>query len=338
MTGKIVGLSQALPFPGKLSAAEKVSEKNVEITESEIKDAENEVRKNVEQSYYELRFIRKQIQIENKNKELLKSILEVVKTKYSVSAASQQNILKVDLEITNINDKIEDLKGKEASQLAILKSILFYDSNQQIKTDSIFNVVYIKYNSIQLDSVAKINRPFLEGLELAKQKSVLQKDLAEYDFYPNFNLTFQYSQRDRIAKTNTPLDDFLTVLVGVSLPLNYGGKTSAKVEEMESLKQVYQEQYSQAQQILQSKFGSAVAQLNSLRNRIKLNEEGLTTQSNQNLKSALSSYQVGQIDFINVIDAQNQLYRFETNLYKLKTDYMKKIAELEFLTGTSLSK
>jgi outer membrane protein TolC len=45
---------------------------------------------------------------------------------------------------------------------------------------------------------------------------------------------------------------------------------------------------------------------------------------------------VDEIDFINVIEAQNQLFKIETNLYRLKMDYMVEIAELEFLVGTSL--
>lgn len=52
------------------------------------------------------------------------------------------------------------------------------------------------------------------------------------------------------------------------------------------------------------------------------------------MKAALSGYQVGQIDFINVIDAENNLFTIETNLYRLKTDYMKEKASLEFLAGT----
>jgi outer membrane protein TolC len=62
----------------------------------------------------------------------------------------------------------------------------------------------------------------------------------------------------------------------------------------------------------------------------------LLPQAKQNLTATLSHYQVGHIDFINVIDAQDQLFKIETNLYRLITDYLKQVAELEFLVGTSL--
>ena len=130
--------------------------------------------------------------------------------------------------------------------------------------------------------------------------------------------------------------DFLSFSVGISLPINYGGKISSKVQEATSIQELYSEQYYNAIQNLDGMFGTAVTDLNSIKDRINLFETGLLPQAHQNLSSALSSYQVNKVDFINVIDAQNQLYRIETNLYKLKTDYLKKIAELEFLTGTIL--
>ena len=179
--------------------------------------------------------------------------------------------------------------------------------------------------------------PFLEGIQLAKEKSVLMADFAKYDYYPNFNLSLQYSFRDKITKTNMPLDDFFTVMVGISLPLNYGGKVTAKVEEAEAMQNMYEEQYRFSLQSLAGNFGSSIAKLNSLQERIKLIEEALLPQAQQTYASSLSSYQVAQIDFINVVDAQNKLYQIGTNLYRLKTDYLKEKNELEFLVGTKLN-
>ena len=125
-------------------------------------------------------------------------------------------------------------------------------------------------------------------------------------------------------------------MVGISLPLNYGGKVSSKVEEYVSMQQLYSDQYASALQNLNSNFGGLVSQLESIEERIKLFEEGLLPQSQQNFSSALASYQVNEVDFINVIDAQDQLFKIETNLYRLKTDYLIQVAELEFLVGTSL--
>lgn len=336
MTGKIVGLSQAFPFPGKLGAIANVAEKDAEIVTREISDAENEIKKNVSQNYWELVFVRKAIEVANESKRLLKDIAEVVRANYSVSNASQQNLIKVELERTNIIDRIEELKSKEQSIVSMLNAQLMRNTQNDIKTNDLPKIEYLNISEDKLDSLAKSFRPFLNGIQLAKQKAVLMGDLANYDYYPNFNFSLQYSQRDRIAKTNMPLDDFFSVMVGLSIPLNYGGKVTAKIEEAEAMQNLYEEQYQFSVQTLKGNFGSSIAKLNTLKERIKLIEEALLPQAQQTYMASLSSYQVAQIDFINVVDAQNKLYQVETNLYRLKSDYLKEMNELEFLTGTSI--
>jgi outer membrane protein TolC len=336
MTQKVIGLQQTIPFPGKLSAMEDAAAVDTLIIDKEIQDAENEIRKNVSEKYYSLSFFKKSIAYAEESKNLLEKISEVVSTKYSVSTASQQNLIKVQLEITNISDKIEDLKSMEGSALSGLNALLLQDADTPVYTETFDSIKTINVTVKQLDSLARANRPFLQGIQLAQQKGRLKQRVAEKDYLPNFTLGVQYGQRGTLEKTGMDQADFLSFSVGISLPINYGGKISSKVQEATSIQELYSEQYFNAIQNLDGMFGTAVTDLNSIKDRINLFETGLVPQAHQNLSSALSSYQVNKVDFINVIDAQNQLYRIETNLYKLKTDYLKKIAELEFLTGTSL--
>jgi outer membrane protein TolC len=334
MTGKIVGLSQMFPFPGKLSAISEASSVDTLIVRQEIEDAKNEIRKTVSAKYFTLSYVRKALLYSKESKKLLEEIADVVSTKYTVSTASQQNLIKVQLEITNISEKIEDLKSKENSLLAELNALLLRDPSSQIETGYFEKIYYLNVTVNELDSLSRIYRPFLKAISYAEQKARLNQNVAQKDHYPNFTLGLQYSFREEIAATKTPLDDFFSVMVGISLPLNYGGKVSSKVEEFVSMQQLYSDQYSTAIQNLRSNFGSIVSQLESIEERIRLFEEGLLPQAQQNFSSALASYQVNEVDFINVIDAQDQLFKIETNLYRLKTDYLVQVAELEFLTGT----
>ncbi len=336
MTGKIVGLSQAFPFPGKLSAAEKVQSKDVDINQQEIDDAKNEIANDVRKAYYDLRFSREALSVAYKSQTLLKQIADVVKTKYEVSRASQQNLIQVDVELTKMQDKIEELKGKESANLAVLNSYLLQDPSTPIETNEIPLIEKTEFTISELDSLAKSHRPFLKGIQEVENKAALMKNLSEYDFYPNFNVSVQYSQRDKIAATNTPLHDFLSFMVGISLPLNYGGKVSAKVQEQGLMQKMYSDQYDAAFQFLNKNFGQSLAKLKELKEREKLIREGLLPQAEQFYHAAMSSYQVGDTDFINVIDAQDKLYTIETNLYNIRTMYFKELSQLDFLTGTKI--
>ena len=337
MSQKTIGLQQTFPFPGKLSAKEDVAAMDTSIVKQEIIDAENEIRKSVAKAYYDLNYFRRAIFYANASKKLLYDIKDVVGVKYSVSSATQQNLIKVQLEITKIDDKITSLKSREKSDLSKINALLLQSSDKDIKTALIDSIKFIDISVQQLEKLAKANRPYLKGIQLLKEKDRLKQISAEKEFYPNISLGLQYSFRNQVTATSRYLNNFFSVVVGFSLPINYGGKKTAKVEEAISLQKLHSEKYNSSLQFLESRFGSSIAELKSIEERIKLFNDGLLPQAQQNLKSALASYQVNEIDFINVIDAQDQLFKIETNLYKLKTSYLKQIADLEFLTGTSLT-
>ena len=136
MTGKMIGLSQAVPFPGKLNAAAEVLSKNTEIINQEINDLKNEIVKNVKLAYYDLSFTRDALNIAEKSKANLERIVALVRTKYTISEASQQNLIQADVELTKIKDKIAELKGRERTNLSTLNSFLLENPDKPIKTES----------------------------------------------------------------------------------------------------------------------------------------------------------------------------------------------------------
>ncbi len=338
MTQAVVGLKQTFPFPGRLGAIEDAAAVDTLIIDQEIADAKNEIRKVVSTKYYKISYMRRAILLSEESKKLLETISEVVSTRYTVASASQQNLVKVYLEITSITEKLEELNSMEKALVAELNALLLRSDTSVIETDDFDKIDLIEINTEELKSLAKKYRPYLKGIELAEQKAKLTQNVVEKEFYPNFTLGVQYSYRDKLASTNISLNDLFSVVVGISLPFNYGGKVSAKVEESVSMQKFYSEQYLFALQNLQGNFGSAVSRLESFEERIILFEEGLLPQAQQNFSSALAGYQVNEVDFLNVIDAQDQLFKIETNLYKLKIDYLIQVSDLEFLVGKSLTK
>jgi outer membrane protein, heavy metal efflux system len=336
MTAKVVGLSQEFPFLGTLSAKEDVNSKDVEIVKQEYTDKRNEIIKDLTQSYYELIYIRKEIDLTEESRQLMKQILDVVRSMYSVSEASQQNVFRVDLEITKMSEMIASLKSEESEQLSAINSLLLRDTTTPLETDSLPEINFTQVNVDDLISKAETNRPFLKGIQFAEEKEKLNQSVAEFDFYPMFKLSAQYAFRENLEPGGMPQDNMISVMLDISLPLNFGGKVTSMVEETKSMQEMYREQYSASIQMLKREFGMSVAKLKSLKERIELVEQGSFIQAKENFSSALTAYQVGKIDFMNVIEAQDNLYTIEKSLYRLKADYLKQIAGLEFLTGTKL--
>jgi len=336
MSGKIIGLTQAFPFPGGLKAKADEIAMDTLVVSKEIEDLKNEIRKNISILYYDLQFVRKKIELTKENKALLKQISDVVKTKYEVAEASLQNIIQVEVQITKEDDKIEVLRGEENSILSELNALLLRDEISPIITEEIEPVGNNYFSSKSLIKVANEYRPFLLGIKDLEQKSKLMENSASYLFYPNFQIGLQYTQRDNSSLTAQNWNDFFSVVVGISLPLNYGGKYSAKINEAKYLQSFYREQFNTSVQSLTQSFGKVSAKLNELQLRNKLISETLLPQAEQEFTASLADYQVGRIDFVNVINAEKSILKIKIDLLKIKTDYAKNISQLEFLTGKEI--
>jgi outer membrane protein TolC len=198
MTAKVVGISQEFPFPGMLGAKENVNNKDVEIVKQEYIDKRNEIIKDITQSYFELIYIRKETQLTEESLKLMQQILDVVRSMYSVAEASQQNIFRVDLEITKMSEMIAALKSEENEQLSVINSLLLRDLSAELETDSLPEIKSAPINVDDLISKAELNRPFLKGIRIAEEKEKLSQSAAEYDYYPMFKLSAQYAFRSEV--------------------------------------------------------------------------------------------------------------------------------------------
>ncbi len=336
MSGKVIELSQDIPFPGKLKLMGNVESKDVAMIENELQEMVNEIRKEFLKEYNELRFIRKNLAIIYENEKLLKNIADVIRSSYTVSMVSQQNLLRIELELTKLSEMIEMLKGMENERVAVLNAFLLRSSDSPIYTSEFPQITFL---SLSIDSLvynAMINRPYVYVLKEAQDKEKLKGKLARYDFYPDFKFSVQYLNRSQIINSNEKPMDLLSFIIGIMLPLNYGGKISSKINESQYLQQMYDEEINNFRQTLSKEIGSLLSRLKSLQLRIKLIEDGSLIQANENLKTTLTDYQVGKVDFINLIDAQQNLLMIENDLFRLKTDYLNELVELEYLIGEEL--
>ncbi len=337
MTGKVIGITQAFPFPGGLSAKANAIAIDTLIAKHGVEDYKNEIRKNVSSLYYSLQAIREEKQIITKNRKLLNQILDVVKRKYEVSETSFQNIINVEVQITRLKDKLETILGKENGIVSELNAYLLQKANSPIITNRLTPISKSVFSVQASIEVANKYRPFLKGIKLYEKKYRLLQDVAEYSYYPNFQVSVNYTQRDYSLAIGQNWNDIFSVVVGITLPLGYGGKYSSKVNETLYQQNFYREQYSSSIQILRQSTGKIIAELNALQKREILISDSLLPQAEQGLSASLTDYQVGRIDFVNVINAENDILKIETELIEIRAEYYKSIAQLEFLIGTKLN-
>jgi len=82
-----------------------------------------------------------------------------------------------------------------------------------------------------------------------------------------------------------------------------------------------------------ARVGELLAELERARSLTLLVRDEILPQARATVASALSSYRVGNVDFMTLVDAQMTVNQFHGELYQLLADYGKALAALESTVG-----
>jgi len=335
MTGKQIALKQIFPFPGKLTLKEKISAEDVAISKANYNEYRNLMIKDLKIEYYDLFFIDKALEITDKNQRLLQEFAKITETKYAVGKGLQQDVLKAQVELSKMIDKIIQLEQKREVKQAQINTILNQSVNLPLGKPVEPEFIIFEKTLDTLQNLARSHRPLLIGWEAVRKQSSLRIDLAKKDYWPDFSIFLAYTQRDELQNGN-PGYDFLSGGISLNIPLYFGSKQSKKVEETRYTKSMIDERYRQVlNQVffeLENKFTSAEKNAKL----VELYKTGIIPQASQSLESAMRGYQTDKVDFLTLINNQITLFNYELDYYRLISDYNKDITSLEFITGTYL--
>ena len=82
--------------------------------------------------------------------------------------------------------------------------------------------------------------------------------------------------------------------------------------------------------------GVQLAELERARRLTALFRDEVIPQARATVESSFSSYRVGSVDFMTLVDAQMTVNRYEGELFQLLGDYGKAVAALESVVGREL--
>ncbi len=336
MTGTALNLTQSIPFPGALKAKAEAKGVDTLIVKQQIADFKNQIAQQIAVLYFTLQEKREETALARESITLLKQISLVAKRKFEVGSASLENVVQVEVQITRVKDKIEALRGETKSLQAQINAFLLRNDTIPVPTPEIRPITHQVFVTDSLLKWAARHRPLLRSIKLYQSKAAFQQKAAEKKYYPNFKVGLQYTFRSYNINTGVDYPDFLGLVVGVSIPIGYGGSIKAEVNKTRYLQDYYGQQFRSSLQMLQQSFGKINAKINALRSREKLLDKTMLPQALQAYQAAIADYQVNKIDFVNVMKAEDDILKIKTELAGLRTGYSIQLARLEYLTGTPL--
>jgi outer membrane protein TolC len=331
MTQKQLTVTQKFPYPGKLGLKVQAANEDVKIAGENLADLKLKIIKDVKISFLEYCFLKAATETTQRNKTLLEQFITIAESKYSVGKGIQQDVLKAQVERSKIMDRLIELKEKMDIEMGKLNNLMDRHPQTPLNIPHGLRQTKIFLSMEKLQSIAEENRPFLKGLRASIEKYKIKKQLAEKEYYPDFNVGFRYGQRQDSLIMEHP--DFVSAFVGINIPLWYETKQSRKVNEEFFKIEVAREAYHKGKNRINLQIKTLLDQMQKSSKLVQLIRKGIIPQAKQSLESALAGYTVDKVDFLTLLDNQVTLLNWEIKDHRELTNYEQNLARLENVIG-----
>ena len=294
----------------------------------------------------------------NKNRELFEQLVNIAQARYGSFAGvtGQQDIVRAQLEVTRLDDRLTQLAQQQNSLWGALKQWLISPNalqhdNEVLLSTPLFSTMMV---SKQLPSIQPLLAD-LWPLQSRNSQSALHKltrvmqnhpailainkkilatktgiQLAEQAYQPEWGVNAHYGYRDD-DPMGTSRSDFFSIGVSFDLPLFTNTSQDMAVKSaISSTEAVKTEKLLVMRQLL-SRYDSAQATLTQLQARKSLYQKQLIPQTNALAKAALTAYNNDRGDFIDVIKARIARLDADIALLAINVNRQKIMMTLNYL-------
>lgn len=336
MTQIQLGISQAIPFPGKLSLKKKVAQYEPAIGLNNAFELRLKLKQQVTSVWWELYYIERSLEIIDTNLRLLRQFLKIAETKYKVGDGLQQDVLLAQLEISKLLEQEIKVKSLHQNEIATLNTLMGRNANIPISLN--------KHTVDKLENISPVETLISEALEknplLKKEEKLISAaksrlELAEKEFYPDFKVGVTYGDR----RGNNPAmagggkrDDFVSLMLNMSVPLYANGKQSKGVSQKEYELLQSKKSHQDVHNTLISRVVSLSSDYSKNRDLFKLLQTGIIPQARQTVDSMLSGYKVSEVDFLNLVRSQITLLNYQIRYWRTLSQGKQLHAKLDEIT------
>jgi len=333
MTQMSFGLSQAIPFPGKLALKEQAANYEAEAANLNADEVRLRLISDVKTLWWQVFYLDRALEIVASNHSLLHQFVDIARTKYEVGEGLQQDVLLAQLELSKLLDRKIGLTGLRRSTVARLNALIDQPANQLVQVPATLPLQLpdIKTEN-QLYQQAETAKPLLAGERQGINAAQSRLELAHKDLLPDFNVEAAYGARANMPD-GTRRSDLLSLGVSMNVPIFAGSKQEKAIDQRTS--ELMQQRYS-----LQDKWNGVRAQISQshsdyqrAQQQFVLFDTGIIPQARQTVASMLAGFQVSKVDFLNLVRSQITLYEYETQYWKAFTEAQQALAQLSADVG-----
>ena len=326
-----LGISQDLPYPGKLRLHGEIAKKDADVTQQKYESVRRTILAAVKMAYFKIAYLAKRQTILVGDGELLQQVEQSAESRYRNGMGNQQEVLQAQLERTKLLREITTNQLEAGKVQAEIKQLLNRSQSTHDLEITELSETTTAYTYDQLLAAADLNNPEIAGAQKMIEKQGLQVDLAKKDFYPDFNLQYMWQRTDPAQ-----FRAYYVVTLGVRIPIYRGRRQQPELAQAEAdQSRAKSDHEAQTQQIafqLRQQFLGAEKSAELL----KIYREGLIPQARAELQAGMAAYQSNRQDFQALLASFVDVLKLDEEYWQTLSEHEMALAQIEAVTGLSL--
>lgn len=327
-------VAQTVPWHGTLQAQAAAAEHDVDVARAQLAAVELDVIQNVKKAYYELYFIERAIQITTSEQKSVSQFVEIAESKFRAAKASEQDVLRAQLEVSSVNAELIRLRQQLASAKATLNRHLHLSPETDVQALAELPAENLPQDLEQLYALAIQARPELHAALSAIQREREKVELAHLKYFPDMTLSTGWSDMTTNGAMSPLADGRGNWNLGLmfNVPI-YRKRLDAAVREAETMAIASAREYDAMRDETLEAVKDQFAQAQSQQELLKLFQDEIVPKANQTLEVSVRAYEVGEVDFQQLIDNWRQVLRFQIARERLEAQYRQSLSMLERAVG-----
>jgi len=330
-------IMQTFPWFGTIKARTDQAAARAKAAHKRYEAKKLELFQQVKHAYYEYSYLAKAIAITNESLELIGHFEEVARTKYAGATSSHPDIIRAQIELAILEDRLKSLKELRPTITAELNSILNRPASSDLPWPQSLQYQQTSISFPQLYALIIENNPDLQAVDYEIEAMRNNERLAKKKSFPNIGIGLSYIDTAHALASGVSDSgrDSIVAMVSLNLPIWTDSYKAAERQARAQLSKTRQEKI-QLENTLGARAQRLLYEFEDTGRKIHLYSDIVIPKTKEMVLASETAYQAATIDFLSLIDAQDKLLKYELLYERAVAQNAQKLAKLERLAGTAL--
>lgn len=316
-----LGLMQQFSHPKLYQAQADLQKSHVEASQRNEVLRKNEIVGNIKQVYYQLYYYRQLHRTLTQQDSIYRNTLQIAQARYKTGESNALEKISAEVRLQEIDNRLRVLEREE--ETAYQNYRLLLNSQQDFRLD--FALPFKRDTTFISNSLSLLHNPLLSVFEQQTVINQQQTNVEKQKLKPDF----------RVGVTNQSIEHRLNQMVfsaGIGLPI-FTKAQKARIEVARVNEKIADSNLRHIEFQLNGQLNILKMTYQKHRSSLSYYENFALPQAELIIKNAMKSYQSGEIDYIELIQNNQQAWQIKDNYLSTVLNFNQTIIQIETLLG-----